>query len=66
MALGTGMLQRTIRAWVVSLEELGNYGDKELLNSISCGLRLKINLWGNLREMNTFPYIDKWPVVALM
>lgn len=66
MGMGTGMLQKTITAWILSLEELGYHGDTELLNSISCGLRLKINWWGNLREMNSFPYIDKEPVCPLM
>lgn len=66
MAMGTGMLQKAIRAWVLSLEELGYYGDTELSYSISCGLRIKVNLWGNLKKMNIFPYIDKWPVRPLM
>lgn len=60
------MLQKTIRAWILSFEQLGCYSDTELLNSISWDLNLKTNLWGNLREMNTFPYIDKWPVHPLM
>lgn len=60
------MLQKTVRAWILSSEQLRYYSGTELLNSISCDPSLKINLWGNLREMNTFPYVDKWPAHPLM
>lgn len=59
------MLQKIPRAYILSFEQLC-YSGTELLNSISCDLSLKTNLWGNLKDMNTFPYIDKRPDHPLM